>query len=270
MKKADLNKILRSHDHQLKVRDDFKNIMSNSHMVMMNVLDGPIEGYDIVIVLGGDDSFKYVSHYVKDIPLLGVNSDPDNSEGYLTRWQVRSLKDVIDLIEQLDFNEYSIEKWTRLQATVNDEVIQSATSEYFLGKNRRLSMSRHVLVYRGKEYEQKCSGIIVATGAGSTGWLDSAAGMANIDTWDPTLNEAGFVITEGYKVGETWDEGHRWGVIGPDEEIILHSLNNNDGIIGVDSWEEFDFNRGTETRISLGEPLHIIVPDTVPIIGAAS
>lgn len=255
---ANVDAILRAHEHQLRVRNLFNIAMPNAHMVMMGDLDGPIQGYDLVIVLGGDNSFTNVSHYVGSIPILGINSDPERSVGWLTQWSIRTEQDVFDLIEVLDFDHLEIEQWARLEVTVNGKLLPPATSEVFLGERQRNFMSRHILEHEGSRFEQKCSGLIVATGAGSTGWYKSA-GPEDNQTWPCTEQRARFLATEPYNQAA---KNHKMGVIPGtfEDEIVVHSLNDDDGIISIDSWEEFPFSRGATAKIFLGTPLNVAHP----------
>ena len=262
--RANLNAILSSHEKQLQVRECLTRIVPNSSICLMdkapNFLDdadAPAKDYyDLIIVLGGDNSFTYVSNYISNywlnnIPILGVNSDPERSVGCLTRWAINNDQDVFDMVEMLDFGEFDIKSWTRLGATIDGRLITPATSEYFFGERMRKNMSRHILVYKGVEHEQKCSGIIFATGAGSTGWYRSAT---RGDTWEVEERIARFATTEPY------NSPVMHGEIEEGEEIVLYSLNDSEGYVSVDSWEEEPFTRGSEARIHLGEPLNIVTP----------
>lgn len=255
---ADLDALLEAHNTQVSIRNSFKNIMPNAYMVNMEVLDSDIKGYDLVISLGGDDSFKFVSHYVGNIPILSLNSDPKRSDGCLTSYSISDEQSIYDLLETLDFENFSIEEWPRLKIILNGKLITQAVSEYFLGDNRRTKMSRHVLKYGGKEFKQKCSGIIISTGAGSTGWFDSAH-IKSIP-WDPKEKLAVYTVTELYKRGSDWSSPESYGALKDGDELIITSLNNEGGIISVDSWDEYEFIRGSEARISLGTPLNFVRP----------
>ena len=211
------------------------------------------EGWDLIIVLGGDNSFTFVSHWDAGIPILGINSDPKRSVGCLTRLAISDSEDAYDLVEMLDFQEFDVVEWQRLSATIDGKLIVPATSEYFFGEKLRANMSRHVLVYQDMEIEQKSSGIIFATGAGSTGWYRSATKHSK-ETWAPEKKKAKFVITESY------DSPVEHGELGPGEEVILYSLNDGEGYCSSDSWDEFAFTRGSEARVRLDRPLNVVVP----------
>jgi NAD kinase len=262
--RANLDAILQANDKQKEARDLFSNIM-NADMVMMDAVEDTIKGYDLVVVLGGDNSFTKVSHFINnDTVILGVNSDPDRSDGHLLPYSITDNQSVFDLCEIIDFEQFITHEWPTLEATLDGKKIVPATSEYFFGERQRNKMSRHILVYEGNEYEQKSSGIIITTGAGSTGWFSSA----NIDpktrkpyrdSWLPELNTVAFTVTEPFNNGARLNNfGNIGGYYG--EEITLYSLNDDDGMVSVDSWEEYGFQRGSEAKIKIGKPLNVVVP----------
>ena len=255
--RANLPAILESHEKQLHVREQFKNVMPDSTMCFMDQTSYYLnkDEFDLVIVLGGDNSFTYVSHWLTDTPVLGVNSDPERSVGCLTRWSINDDSDIFDMVEMLDFNEYDIQDWTRLAATIDGKLITSASNEYFFGERIANKMSRHVLVHNGKEYEQKCSGILITTGSGSSGWYNSISG--SMAAFDPTFQLGAFIVREPYAPVK---DGCYHGEISLGDELTLYSLNDDEGHVSVDSWEEFAFTRGSEARICLGNPLRVVIP----------
>lgn len=263
---ASLDAILRSHEKQISARENLAQILPSSTLIMMDVfqaangLKGLVElnsEINMVLVLGGDNSFTCVSHMVGDYPILGINSDPERSVGCLTRWSIENDEDIFNLVEAIDFENYVIEPWTRLEATINGKSVTPATSEYFFGERQRNHMSRHVIVHQGREFEQKCSGIIFATGAGSTGWYSSAS---RHPAWSPNGKFCGFAVTEMYSSCPSDISTPVVECISPEEEIILYSLNDNEGLLSIDSWEEHNFCRGSEARIKVGRPLNVVVP----------
>jgi len=138
---------------------------------------------------------------------------------------------------------------------VDGKPITPATSEYFFGETKRNYMSRHVMEINGKSYEQKCSGIIIATGAGSTGWYKSATGQQY--SLDPSNQLGAVAITEMYSSVPEFPMSPFY--FKPGEKIILHSLNDDQGTVSVDSWDEFSFLRGSTAEITIGEPLNVVV-----------
>lgn len=256
---ANIDAIVTSHNYQLESRRKIRSLFPQGEMKSMCDLKEPITGYDLVMSFGGDNSFTYTSHFVTDCPIIGINSDPLRSTGALCQWSAKNLEEAASaLIEE----KYTVEEWTRLTGTINNEKIMFATSEYFFGERGRKEMTRHVLVYHGKEYDQKCSGIIIATGAGSTGWYHSANmhvfPQGNI--FSKTEKKAAFIITEPYRYARREDDVFA-GELFPGEEIVLHSLSDSEGYASSDSWEEYPFTRGKTARIGIDPlPLRVVVP----------
>jgi NAD kinase len=251
---ANVDAIIKAHEHQVAIRGFITAYLNNSTFKMLDEIDKPINTkFDLVMVVGGDNSFTKVSHYVSSTPMLGINSDPLRSAGCMLRWSMYGEEDVIKFSEMLDLHKYSVEEWPRLETILDGQLITLATSEYYFGERFRNKMSRHVLVFGSHEEEQKCSGVVVATGSGSTGWFGSASSMSE---WEPSVKSAKFVITEPYSFNTI-----RSGIIEPGKQLVLRSLNDNDGLVSVDSWQEFPFPRGSEARIFIGEnPLNILIP----------
>lgn len=264
--RANLDAILQAHNKQEWVRKAFTNVMYNADMVMMDTINDTIKGYDLVIVLGGDNSFTKVSHFIdSNTAILGVNSDPIRSAGHLLSYSITDPQSIYKLCRIINSEQFIIHKWTRLEATLDGKIITPATSEYFFGERQRNKMSRHILVYEGHEYEQKCSGIVIATGAGSTGWYSSAGsdpktGIPFKPPWSTREERASFIITEPFNNDAR--ANHCGSIFGFEKEIVLYSLNDDDGLVSVDSWEEYEFLRGSEARIRLSKPLGVVVPIT--------
>ena len=78
----------------------------------------------------------------------------------------------------------SMEKLTMAEARLDDGQVIYALNDLFIGKNTHVS-ARYELSYNGQSERQSSSGIIVSTGAGSTGWLTSVMvgshSIANVD-----------------------------------------------------------------------------------------
>lgn len=266
---ANLDAIMSSHDRQLEARklvehlvgvsshtlDDFQEVFWRHCLV-----DGPFKDTrpDMIVVLGGDNSFTAVAQRSYDVPILAINSDPQSSLGYLTKWRTDTFEELGKLTLALKNNQYNIEKWTRLQNDLLPTV--PAISEYYLGETKRKDMSRLIIEYRGQTFEQKCSGLIVSTGAGSTGWYHSANQDRTLEEnkFAPTDRRASFVITEPFRHNVT--HVLKRGDLMLDEELVVHSLNDDGGLISADSWLERDFKRGATARIKLGNPAQVIVP----------
>ncbi len=253
---ANLKAILTSHDVQLESRKKISVLFPSARLLMMMELHNALSA-DLVISLGGDNSFTYTSHFVQNTPIVGINSDPSRSTGALCGWN-----DIKTFTDAWKKRKYKQEGWSRLQATIDGKQVIPATCEYFLGEKMRKDMSRYVLVYRGKEYEQKSSGILFVVGAGSTGWYD-AAGRYHFTTghhFVKTDKKAAFLVTEPFRYEKENDLYA--GELLPGEEVLVYSLNDGQGYATADCWEEYDFSRGKKASITLSNaPLCVLVPD---------
>ena len=241
---ANLQAILQSHERQLEIKNAFTEVFQQQAQSLETPQE-EINKHDAVIVLGGDNSFTKIAQ-VSDILTFVINSDPKTSVGCLTKWKADDKDTAKKIAEQIKNERFNISVWPRLKSTVDNKNFTKAVSEYYIGEAQRKYMSRHILEFGGKSYEQKCSGIIVATGAGSTGWFKSVGGKS---TWPKHTRHAEFIITEPYKTDLTC------GVI--EDELVIHSLNDSHGIISADSWSECNFDRGSSVKIGFGDPLLI-------------
>ncbi len=211
----------------------------------------------LVIAHGGDNHFQYVSHFVDSGLMMGINSDPLTSEGDLTYFTSAEFKKTL---KRLELDDFDIELWTRLEATVDGKPVGLATCEYFLGESGRRDMSRHILEFGGKSEEQKCSGLLVATGAGSTGWYDSACRYLheNGNRFSRAEKTAVFLVTEPYR-GRLNGYSMPEHPIFPGDELTVHSLNDSRGAVLCDSERGARFNRGSEAVIRISDkPLNVV------------
>lgn len=222
--------------------------------------------FKLVIALGGDDFFKLVGHHVQDsLPVLGVNSDPGSSVGALLPITIDQLPDALRKIEG---GKYSLDHWTRLSLKLNGIEQGSAVSEIVLGKLNFLLTSRHELEYRGEKVVQRCSGILISSGVGSTGWYSSAGLYLGADdrSFPKNARVARFELREPAISVTTNPDGTRTtrlpkfveGSIVEGETLRITSLNDEGGIASRDSIDELPFPRGTVADISL-EPKPLIV-----------
>lgn len=215
------------------------------------------ERFDLVISLGGDNHFQYLSHFLTTTPILGMNSDAQSSVGALAPFLPEHIE---ALLTRLEADDYEVEEWTRLAAWVNGQAIAWATCVYFIGEAERQFMSRHILEVQGQSEQQKGSGLLVVTGAGSTGWYDSACRyqFPEGNPFPPTAPWVRFLLTEPYQ-GRLSSAVLRHGELRRGEELIVHSLNDDRGVVSSDSIEVYPANRGTHVRIRLApQPLRVI------------
>ncbi|MCX6707723.1 MAG: NAD(+)/NADH kinase, partial [Candidatus Woesearchaeota archaeon] len=127
--------------------------------------------YDLIISIGGDNHFQAIGHYVGEIPILGVNSDNMTSTGALLKFIPQDMKRYANRILR---RKLTYEKWIKARAHLNDRLVEDAVAVFSLSNIEDDMMTRYKLKIEGKSEVQKSSGILVTTGAGSTGWYKDA------------------------------------------------------------------------------------------------
>ncbi len=216
-------------------------------------------GMQLVIILGGDGYFSYVSHYIDDQLVIGVKADPKKSSAVLYELDV---DDFINFYPMLLQGNFTIANWTRLRAVINAKPIKELSlSDIFVGARLSVDMSRYVIYYKGVQEEQKTSGILVSTGTGSTGWWKklNLTQQRRMGTFARTSRTARFVVRDepssrlsGYKIVS--------GKIKPDEVLKIRSL-VDDGVVSPDSYSSlmYPFPAGDTVEISISDnPLRVI------------
>jgi len=259
-KKTGLNvdKIFDSHKRQKESLGKIKSILKDAQIVERNDLTKEsVKNSSLVIAFGGDNHFQYVSHFLDEIPILGINSDPARSEGALTSFTIKDLDKILPLILE---NRFEIEDWTRIEVNVNgNKIKEPAISEIFIGEEKRFNMSRHILSVNGKSEEQKGSGLLITTGVGSTGWYNSASRylFPNGDAFAKRKKEARFILTEPYK-GKLSPLTMTNGVVKEKEEVEIVSLSDSQAFLSIDSLKLIKLKEGAKIKINIGRPLKVI------------
>ncbi|XDD44575.1 STAS domain-containing protein [Leptospira sp. WS60.C2] len=167
---------LESHERQIRSREYLKqNVFPNADFVFREHF-APEEGshYDLVVAHGGDNHFTYVAHLVGNTHLIGCNSDPISSVGALLGFTAEELGEAV----KQNFKLTKLESWSLLDTEIiypNGTKLKTvpAICELSIRNNSPDLTSRFWIQYQEQKEEQKCSGLLVYTGAGSTGWISS-------------------------------------------------------------------------------------------------
>jgi NAD+ kinase len=135
---------------------------------------------DLLIAAGGDGNFLFTASKVHspDKLLVGVNTDPYKSEGFLclnsglSPSQSGSSSNVIQLLSGVFGGEYSEVKRQRIRVTLGSRQLPvKALNEVFVGERDVSHSSYYEFSHDGSPSErQKSSGLLVYTGSGSTSW----------------------------------------------------------------------------------------------------
>ena len=257
----DIGRKLRSHDSILKSRSKLEQFLDSSKFVWTGELEDEatkqlVSNSPLVISLRGDDDFKRVSHYIGNNLLMGITADTTRSRGALNYFTAHNFEGTLTRLQKGDF---SVEEWIRLETVLNGARLPPAVSEIYLGEDRRIMMSHYSISLSGRTERHDSSGLIVATGAGSTGWYDNEVGIVFPDGNTVPKNEifARYITTgarpksTGYKMTE--------GKLSKGEELEVTSYNKHSGILSVDCVSDVPFPRGSVARIRISDsPLKVV------------
>ena len=186
------------------------------------------EPHDLVVAVGQDGLVANVAKYLEGQPLAGVNPDPGTIDGALLAFSVDSF---ITALPQLLMDGRPFREATLAEAQTSDQQTLRGFNEIFVGVPTHQS-ARYRIRHGKHEEVQSSSGLIVATGSGSTGWLRSLRGEASI--FDPAADELRFVVREawpGRGFGATLLEGS----VTREDRLVIES--RMDGIIFADGIE---------------------------------
>jgi len=132
---------------------------------------------DLVITVGQDGLVSNTAKYLTGQPILAVNPDPELFDGVLLPFTAESVEQ--QLYTTL-YGSLQAKKVTLAQAELSDGQTLMAFNDFFIGAISHVS-ARYRIEIGEKSETQSSSGIIVSTGAGSTGWLQSVyAGAAGV------------------------------------------------------------------------------------------
>lgn len=224
----------------------------------------------VVVVIGPDGLVANAAKYVGSLPIVGVNPDPQRIDGVLLPFHIQQVRKAVDSVLKERAN---IKPVTMAEAELNDGQRLLAFNDLFIGRRTHVS-ARYNLRWRNSSESQSSSGVIVATGAGSTGWLSSVFNMTKgvnawmgVDPVDPLRLEwssqsLAWVVREPF--ASRFSQANAVaGVLEKNEALVLESLMPEGGAIFSDGIESdfLEFNSGSTVKIKVAEQqASIVVP----------
>lgn len=215
-------------------------------------------GCMVVVVVGQDGLVANAAKYVGDVPIVAVNPDPQRIDGTLLPFQVAQVRRAIQNVLK---GNARLREVTLAEAELNDGQRLLAFNDLFVGCNGHAS-ARYTLTVDGHSEPQSSSGMIISTGAGSTGWLSSMFNMYS-----------GFAEWLGGKASEpvqlSWEDARlAWvvrepfrskqsyaslvaGLLEEGRELVIESIMPTRGVIFSDGVESdfMEFNTGSIARV---------------------
>jgi hypothetical protein len=221
-----------------------------------NFLFGP---RDIVVTVGQDGLVANTAKYAVGLPIVAVNPDPQRIDGVLLPFRTDQARAAVRSVLH---GNAAYREVTLAEALLADGQRLLAFNELFIGSRTHVS-ARYRLSVAGKSEPQSSSGVLVCTGAGSTGWLSSifnmAAGVAAVFGAKPTAKTIRlnwedprlvYVVREPF-VSKSSRAELVAGMLEPGGEIAIESDMPANGVIFSDGVEAdaLEFNAGAVARI---------------------
>ena len=218
---------------------------------------------DLVLVIGQDGLVANTAKYVNGLPIIGINPDIERYDGVLLQHAPNDLNGILKSVIK---GNYKTKQVTMAKATLNDGQVLMAFNDFYIGADSHVSF-RYNIEFNGKKEQQSSSGIIISTGAGSTGWLSSIFNMTNniSDYYNNDKNECGttlewndnelvFVVREPFmsKMSET---NIGYGIITKNKTLRIASNMPTKGVIFSDGVESdfLNFNSGNMVEIDIAD-----------------
>lgn len=132
-----------------------------------------INAQDLVLTLGQDGLVANTAKYAGSQPILAINPDPARYDGILLPFDTRA---ACQHLARAVRGQLAHRAVTLAEATLRDGQRLIGFNDIFVGAQSHVS-ARYTLRHGGREEVHSSSGVLVATGAGSTGWLSSVMNM---------------------------------------------------------------------------------------------
>ena len=217
---------------------------------------GPL---DLVVALGQDGLVANVAKYAGDRPIVGVNPDPERFDGVLLPFVPAATGTVVGSL--LAGTPAATRAVTLAEMSLGDGQRLLAFNDLFVGARSHVS-ARYRLTAGARSEAQSSSGIVICTGAGSTGWMSSVFNMATgVTAFAGGRGAAGapfpwedarllFAVREPF-ISRHSSASIVAGWIEEEEEIVIDSLMPGGGVVFSDGVEHdfLEFNAGAVGRV---------------------
>lgn len=217
------------------------------------------EPEDIVVAVGQDGLVPNLAKYLSGQPVVGVNPDASRFEGVLVRFTPEQVREVLNAITEDDA---PIEERTMVNAYLDDGQQLSALNEIFVG--HRSHQSARYLLKSGEDTErQSSSGLIIATGTGSTGWARSISieRQSTLPLPLPTERRLSFFVREAWPSVVTGNRLTQGSLQGSGQLVIVSEM--SEGVAFGDGIEadRLGFDWGQTITVGLApQVLRLVTP----------
>ncbi|MEQ9364133.1 MAG: hypothetical protein RIF32_07825 [Leptospirales bacterium] len=274
-------RVFQAHERQIRNLEALRAALPDARYLQREELPYLENGdYDLLISFGGDNHFVHVSHYLSSgRPILGLNSDPESSTGALLYFKPTDfLKKIPTLLDadppgSAETSEgLQVEAWTRIGCDIETpdgrrKKLSPCISEITVRSSFHDYVSRYLIRKGGdalrtdqKWEEHKNSGLLLACGAGSTGWYRNCQPLSQ-QTKATFPKDADYFRTVAREVGSRARRNFEYIQTTVEIGETLSVVSEMDGEITVDADPErvFAFPPGAIAHFRLSnERLHVV------------
>ena len=217
---------------------------------------------DLVITLGQDGLVANTAKYVMAQPIVAVNPEPSRFDGILLPFLPDQARGAVEKVIEA---RATIREVTLAELKLNDGQRLLAFNDLFIGARSHVS-ALYRISCGSKTEVQSSSGVLVSTGAGSTGWLSSVFNMASgvacfrggaaikpmRMSWED--RHLIFVVREPF-VSRHSEANIVAGILESGQELVLESLVPSGGVVFSDGMEAdfLNFNSGAIATVRAAE-----------------
>jgi NAD kinase len=217
---------------------------------------------DLVLTLGQDGLVANTAKYVGNQPIIAVNPEPSRFDGVLLPFAPEGARQAALTVMK---GNAQIREITLAEAVLNDGQRMLAFNDLFIGARSHVS-ALYRITGQNRSEVQSSSGVLISTGAGSTGWVSSVFNMtAGIATFcggksGPPVRLSWDDRRLLYVVREPFLSRHSQasivaGMLEAGQRLALESLMPSGGVIFSDGVETdfLNFNSGFRAEIRAAE-----------------
>jgi len=220
------------------------------------------QNHDLVVTLGQDGLVANTAKYVGAQPIVAVNPEPGRFDGILLPFLPDQARAVVEKVIEGKARFHEI---TLAEIRLGDGQRLLAFNDLFIGARSHVSALYRIRCGNQSEV-QSSSGVLVSTGAGSTGWLSSVFNMASGVArfcggtaikpvrmpWED--RRLIYVVREPF-VSRHSQAGIVAGMLESGQELVLESLMPSGGAVFSDGMEAdfLQFNSGAIGTVRAAE-----------------
>ncbi|MCB9598534.1 MAG: NAD(+)/NADH kinase [Sandaracinaceae bacterium] len=179
--------------------------------------EGLVEGFDLIVTIGGDGTLLWASHRVPPgVAVLAINSAPLHSVGHFCGGRKGRVRQALEAAIE---GRLKASRLTRMQVELDGEVLnRRVLNDALYCHKSPAATTRYILSHEGVEEPQKSSGLWIGPAAGSTAAMRSAGGKI----LPPASRKIQYVVREPYHPPEG-SYRRRRGLVKEGDALVLRS-----------------------------------------------